>query len=347
MSKKVTEVKKLVREECNDIKKAVKLILTLNKEIPANNKLQVTILNDEEEEEQFLLSRTDLTAFISQITYRLDEMPQLVAEKLKSNKRVSNSAGLQIPYKYNDEFIDFFSKADFGNLIKGELIRSGKVKKGVNMKDAGVPINDGLFFTKEKIGNHPNPLYGITTNSVLTTLLANHSYYADLRGKKNLTLSPIMRESLRETVSQTINNGIDAVLKKNEALTEEGEELRERLLQALDDESIFIPLEESKLGGEAIFNPNNFTYPHFSKLTSTGKIGKGLKDEVKEAEGEVIKVFGDELELDENEPARSIFEHEQEIVSLSNRWKNEQMELKTRRDTALEREKGRVALSNK
>lgn len=109
--------------------------------------------------------------------------------------------GFSAPTLFNDELTRFFAKAQLGPIIKGQFITNNgrRVVDTGSLEATNIPLNRVLFFTQPFIFDQRNPLYGVITPAVISSLFGLHVAYSQLQSAGRIPrvrASDQMREHL-------------------------------------------------------------------------------------------------------------------------------------------------------
>ena len=162
------------------------------------------------------------------------------------------------PTLFNDEIVEFFTYADIGPLVLS------------NSQVTQEKLNDSLIFI-----NPESPYYRLIGTGSLVPLFALHAHYSEMRhseDKTKLSASQDMRKYLRQTMIKAVNKDFDRVLENvmsgNIEVVDEINESRQKMIDCIDDPTLS---NDVNYYGYIPFNPNKFSYAHFSRLVMAAK----------------------------------------------------------------------------
>lgn len=303
----------------------------------------------------------------------IEELKKLPAEAAGINKTrrvTAPNSGFLAPTMFNDEIVNFFARATLGPVVDGEFTgipdKSGNWKITPNTSTLRAVensrLNSVLYFTQAQINGQQNPLYRIIIPGILAPLFALHAYNSRMQlpnEARFLSASNEMRQMLRNTIMETIQNDAATLASKYPQLTQRIAEVRQNMLASIENPNVLY--NNVVTGTDSIFNPNRFLYAHFSKIMSRGKvvIPQGqpqLPDILANVRSQIPNIYGNILHQSEpNEfqefadawrnstaqgtPAAAegpryeelIFKNQQQSVSLARALKNFQQTAAQRR----------------
>lgn len=327
-----TQSKKLFRDEVDKYVQAVKLIPVyadaLSK-IGKTDKIPVSYTDANGQQHSVQIGRKEYKEFVSSTIKGMQKLPALAFTLNKTKRRYAANAGFLAPARFRPEIMQFFAQANLGPQVAGEFVmRTDKPmnKKAVPKSDSlrvlqGTRLNDLLYFTQQG-----GPLSGIISPGTLTPLFALHAYYtgmANAQKSSRLSASNEMRQILGPVIADTIRNDVTKISNDNPALAGQAQAVGQQLLNAIGNPGTQVP---SEVGGVNIFNPNDFTYAHFSKLISNSKLGGELNLEAMRPQ--IAATYGGLPGVTEavqagQPPEQVVLAVQQNNAALARAWKNQ------------------------
>jgi len=256
----------------------------------------LTYLNEKGEEEQKTvpINRSTVSAMKKEIHEYLNELVTFSTETQRirrQNRPSDDESGFNIPYFHSTDLCEFLAHANIGTLVLGNIINSNKQEKKKkkptveNMNVRPENLNTILFFTQKTIAGTPNPFYGFTSHSAITSLLALHLFYCEAQNKQRsseLSATPQMRKYLGGIIRQHIEENCAKIIEaypENLTIRSKARAVADQALQAIDNpDLVFDNVVDGKW---KIFNPNKFIYANLSSLIAVSKEKNQPTEEVR------------------------------------------------------------------
>lgn len=282
-----TQAKKIFKDEVDLLVQGVKSIQVFADALAQMKKgvpMQVAFTDAQGQQRQYQIGRNEYRELVGQITKRMQKLPSLAFTLNKTRRRTGPNSGFLAPQQFNQDIVNFFSRATLGPQVTGELVL--KTDKAMNKRSVpestslqeqpGTRLNDRLFFTQQQINSQRNPLYGIIAPGTLTPLFALHANYAenpDGSGRRGLqaiardelsgqpilnpqtgqqeidatrlTASNEMRQLLGNVMAQTIRNDAAVISQEHPELAQEAQQKAQQLIAAIQNPDAFV---DSRVG---------------------------------------------------------------------------------------------------
>jgi hypothetical protein len=175
--------------------------------------------------------------------------------------------GFNVLMDYDLDFVRYFMDSDIGVLQDG----------------SGTPLKEVLPFLQEEINGQPNPLFGVITPTTLISLFETAATTQDMKKTNGMfSLSPEMRLHLWRQIEAVIDNDVKWWKVQDEKLVA-------NLKAAIKDKTLIV----DNSAYPKLFNPNNFPFSSFTKISASSREDTVYTDAPRIREKKFVKSLTD------------------------------------------------------